>query len=93
VGFANGKERVNHSGALGGFVRAGKQVVFSAQGHRADCILDQIIVNFQYPVIQITTELFPSANAVVHRFTNLTFRENLLGLLTDPLAHLVDDRQ
>jgi len=43
--------------------------------------------------MQIPTQLFPAANAVIHRFTNLTFREYLLKLPTDPLAHLVHDWQ
>ncbi len=45
--FAGVDERVDHGGALGGFMASCKEVVFPAHSNRSDSVFHQIIVNFQ----------------------------------------------
>jgi hypothetical protein len=40
-----GHEAVDHSGPLGGFVRASKKIVLSAQGQGPDFVFDMVIID------------------------------------------------
>ena len=53
MGFAGGKKGVGHGRPPGPFMGSCEQVIFPAEGHGAECIFDQIVVNFQASVIQI----------------------------------------
>ena len=49
------KKEYNHGGTFGSFMRSGKQIVLSAQGHRTDRVFYQVVVDLIFTVFGVTT--------------------------------------
>ncbi|MNL37090.1 hypothetical protein D3C87_1592120 [compost metagenome] len=91
--FADCKKRIDHGRSLCSIVGSGEQVIFSAQGQRANGIFDLVVVYQQIPIAQICTQRIPASVAVLHRFSDLAFGKRAFYLLEYPFAQLVDDWQ
>lgn len=78
VMFASGEEGVDHGGSLRRFVAAYEEVVFSADGHRADDVLYQVVVNFNMPIDKKQGHILPAVESVFNGFSDGTGRGDLV---------------
>ena len=62
--FAGSEEGVEHSGALSGFMTAAEQIVFTADGRRANDILHQIIVDLYMAIDKEQIHVLPVVEGI-----------------------------
>ena len=89
--FACCEEGVDHGGSLRRFVAACEEVVFSADGHRADDVLYQVVVNFNMPIGKKQGHVLPAVEGIPDGFPDGAGRCHLVVLYVEPIAECVED--
>jgi len=79
----------DRSGSLAGPQAAGEQPVISAQRDRPDLVLDPVVVNGQFAIIDLTRQRFPAFEAVVDRLGGGRPIGHQLPLLDQPLLQRI----
>ena len=78
--FASGEESIKHSSTVGGFMTAGKEVIFASDGWGANNIFHQIIIDFDIAIDKKRTHVLPSVEGILDGFTDSTAGGDLLVL-------------
>jgi hypothetical protein len=67
VEFTCSQDGIDHGSLLRGFMRSGKQLVFSSQGNGPDGVFDQVVVNLEAAIVDIADQAGPEVECVSRR--------------------------
>ena len=88
VQFGSRYQGINGRRPFGSIMRAGKQVILSPQRHRANGILNQVVIDFHLTIRGIAFQPAPKRVHISDGLSDLTAGQNLSHLPVQPVFYL-----